>query len=75
MEVVPAETPVTTPDAFTEAMAAFDVLQVPPEVPSVSVDDVPWQKVVVPVMLPAVGVAVMVTEAVVVAVPQPLVTE
>jgi hypothetical protein len=69
MVAVPAATPVTTPDELTDATAAFELVQVPPPVASVSdvVDD--WHTVLLPLM--AAGGAVMVT-AFVAADPQPL---
>ena len=50
MVVVPPETPETTPDELTAAMPDAADLQVPPVVVSVSVEVVPWQIVVVPVI-------------------------
>ena len=62
------------PLLFTVAIAAFDVLQVPPLTPSPRVVVVPWHNVVVPLIVPADGPEIMVTAIVAMAVPQPLVT-
>ena len=70
---VPALTPVTTPVLVIVATAGVLEVHTPPGVPSVNVVVVPPQRVVVPDMLPALGVPPTVTVAVAAAVPQLLV--
>lgn len=76
---VPPPMPVTTADedpiALTVATAALLLLQVPPDIVSVNVSDVPWQMVVTPVIKPGEGILFTVTVTVVNAVPQVPVTE
>jgi hypothetical protein len=74
MVTLPAVTPVTTPDASTVATDAVPLLHTPPPIASARVRVAPAQTVLPPVMLPAVGVALTVTAAVVVALPQLLLT-
>ena len=69
MVAVPPLTPVTIPEALIEATAALDVLQTPPDEPSLSVVEEPWQTVVVPVIVPAIANGLTVTPAVVTADP------
>jgi hypothetical protein len=75
MVVVPAITPVTTPDKLsTEAMAVAEEAQRPPETVLVSVVVDAGQTVAVPLIIPAEGNALTVTTDVAVATPQLLVT-
>ena len=61
MVVVPAETPITTPDALTVATAVLDDVHAPPVLPfEVNVVVPLAQMAVVPAMVPAFGVAVTV---------------
>ena len=73
MVTLPAATPVTTPDVFTDAIAALLLVQAPPEVPSVSVVVAPVQATEEPEMLPAEGDEFTVTAFVPAAEPQVLV--
>ena len=66
--------PVTVPVALTVATPAVLLLHTPPAAASANVVAVPVHTVVVPVIVPAVGVADTVTVVVAVAVPQLLVT-
>ena len=69
---VPAATPVTTPEeALTVAMFVLELVQVPPLTVELSVDVPLTQKLVVPLIDPAVGGALTVTVRVVVAFEQP----
>jgi hypothetical protein len=70
----PALTPVITPRALMLAMAALLLLQVPPDMVSVKVDEAPAQTVVVPPMVPALAAGFTVILLVAVAVPQAVVT-
>jgi hypothetical protein len=74
MTVVPAETPVTTPEEVTVAMPVSVLLHTPPGATSLRevVDDA--HMVLAPVIVPAKGSAFTVTTLVAAAVPQPLVT-
>lgn len=67
---MPAETPLTTPEVFTEATAGLLLLQVPPVAEPVNVVVVPVQIDVVPVIVPAVAERLIVINLVVTAVPQ-----
>jgi len=58
---VPADTPVTTPEEFIVATPTFPLVQVPPGLVLVSVVVVPEQRVVVPVIVCAVGVPIVTT--------------
>ena len=71
---VPPSTPVTTPVALTVAMVVDPELQVPPAVASDRVVTPPWQRVVAPVIVPAAGTGLMVTDEVTVVVPHALLT-
>ena len=71
---MPAVTPVTIPVVLTVATVGVLLLHTPPVVASVNVAVVPVQTVVVPVMLPALGVPDTVTVVVALALPQLLVT-
>ena len=72
MVVEPADTPDTTPEAFTVATAALLLDQLPPAKPlEVSEVVAPAHKVVVPEIVPALGSALTVTAELVVA-EQPL---
>lgn len=68
-------TPVTTPLPLTVAKDVLLLLQLPPETPSNKDDAAPGQTVVVPVIVPAFGKGLMVTDAVATAVPQLFVNE
>ena len=70
----PAETPVTIPPAVTVATAVELLVHTPPEVPSISVVVEPAQTDVAPVIVPPEAVRLTVTDFVVVAEPQALVT-
>ena len=70
----PADTPVTTPVALTEATAVLLLLQVPPEAVSLRAEVRPVQMAAPPVITPAPAAGVTVTGAVVKALPQPVVT-
>ena len=70
----PAVTPVTTPEPLMEATEALLLLQVPPDVAFESVVVPPTHTVLVPVIVPADGEGLTVTDCVAVAVPQLLVT-
>ncbi len=74
MVVVPADTPVTTPDAPTVARAGIEELHTPPPTPLLNVVVAAGQTVAVPVMVPALGrrLTVKITDAD--AVPQLFVT-
>ena len=50
MVAVPPDTPVTTPDELTVATDTSPLTQVPPDGIAVSVDDCPWQTLVMPVI-------------------------
>jgi hypothetical protein len=63
------------PTELIVATAALLVLQVPPATASAKVVVLPWQMVVVPVMVPADGAVFTVTPIVATPVPQLLVTE
>ena len=71
MTDVPAVKPETTPEELIVATAGVTEVQFPPETFEVSVDVDPTQSANVPEMVPAVGGAVTVTVAVVVAFAQP----
>ncbi len=62
ISVVPAATPVTTPELFTVAAAVLLLLQVPPVIVLVNVVVAPSHTVAVPAGVP--GVALMVTTVV-----------
>ena len=73
MVAVPALTPVTTPvDAFTVAIAVFEVLQVPPVVALVKVELAPIHAEAVPAIVPALGSAFSVTTVAAEVAAQPL---
>ncbi len=74
MLAVPADTPVTTPRAFTVATAASALLHVPPPIVSENNVVAAWHTVPVPVMVPASAGGLTVTTVVAAAAPQPLVT-
>jgi len=72
MVAVPAATPVTTPEVVsTVAMLVSLLDQAPPEMVEVKVDVPLTQMFWFPLIVPAVGGAVMVTERVAVALAQP----
>ncbi len=71
---VPGAIPVTTPVALTVATPVLTLLHTPPIVPSVRLVVVVGHSVNVPVIVPALGVALTVTTAVAATVPQLLVT-
>lgn len=71
MTDVPAVKPETTPEELTVATAGVTEVQFPLETFEVSVDVDPTQSASVPEIVPAVGGAVTVTVAVVVAFEQP----
>ena len=64
--------PVTTPLTSTDAIPALLLLHVPPEVVSISVSELPLQIVPPPVIIPAAGAGLTVTEEVAITVPHPL---
>ena len=70
MVAEPPDTPVTSPNASTVAMAVLLLDQLPPLTASASVVIAPWQTVVVPVI--AVG-GIELTVRTAVTVPQPVV--
>lgn len=70
----PTATPVTTPVLLIVAIEGLLLLQVPPVTALINVLDEPGHTVVEPVMVPADGVVITVTVAVVPALPQLLVT-
>lgn len=70
---MPALMPLTTPVVFTEATAVLEVLQVPPVVASVRFIAAPAQTVAGPLMVPAAGVRLTVSDAVLMAEPQDVV--
>lgn len=74
MVVVPAATPLTTPEAFTVATLVVLLFQVPPDTASAKVVVPPGQIEVAPVIVPAEAEGVTVTEVVAVDEPQLLVT-
>jgi hypothetical protein len=75
MVVVPAATPVTTPEALTVATAVLEEDHVPPAVTSARVVVDPAQTVVVPVIAATTGSALTVTVVEELAVqPDPFVT-
>ena len=65
MVAEPAATPATTPDAVTVAIAVLLLLQVPPDVASVNVVELPLHTEAAPAMVPAPGAAETVTRMVV----------
>ena len=67
---MPAPTPLTAPEELTVAMEVLLLLQVPPDVALVKVDDVPIQVVVTPVIVPAEVAGFTVNDVVVNADPQ-----
>ncbi len=67
---LPVEAAVTTPDVLTVAIAVLLLLQPPPEDVEESVLVVPVQIVDVPLMVPAAGSGLTVTDLVVEAEPQ-----
>jgi hypothetical protein len=70
---VPALTPVTTPvEAFTVAIAVFEVLHVPPVVAFVSVELAPIHAEAVPAIVPADGSGFSVTTVAAEVAEQPL---
>jgi hypothetical protein len=71
---LPATTPVTTPEADTEAMLVLELLHTPPVVAFERDVAAPAHTEAVPVIVPADGRALTATDCVVVAVPQPFVT-
>jgi hypothetical protein len=74
MVATPPLTPVTTPAAFTEAIAPLPDNHVPAAGVAVSVVVVPADSVAVPVITAATGSAFTVTTLLAVALPQMLVT-
>ena len=70
MTSTPTAKPVTRPPVETEATAVLELLQEPPEVPSVSVVEPPTQTVSEPEIVPAEGDVITVTSNVATAVPQ-----
>ena len=74
MVVVPGAIPVTTPVALIVATPVLTLLHIPPGVPSLRLVVAVGHTVKVPVIVPALGVALTVTTAVAAAVPQLLVT-
>lgn len=70
---LPAVTPVTIPDEVTVAMLLSSLVQEPPAVPLVNVLMAAAHTVDAPEITPADGDVLIVTPAVAVAVPQPLV--
>lgn len=74
MIAVPEAMAVTAPAAFTEAIAGEDELHVPPEVVSVRGAVAPVHNAVLPVIVPATGIAFTVTIRLVAALPQLFVT-
>ncbi len=75
MVAVPVLTPVTTPLAFTVATAVLPLVHVPPASPLlVKVVVVPIHTDPVPLIVPALAFGLTVTNFVVLAVPQVLVT-
>ena len=72
---VPADTPVTSPLAFTVAMPVALLLHVPPAVASVNCVVLPIHTVCVPVIAATTGAEPTVTVLVTCVVPQPFVTE
>ena len=71
---MPGVTPVTTPVALTVATPGVPEFQVPPPAASASVTDNPVHTLVLPVIVPAEGLELIVTDAVALAVPQLLTT-
>ena len=74
MFAMPCAIPVTTPEAFTVAIAVASLLHTPPVAPAVKVITDPTQTVAAPGIAPALGSGLIVTTAVALATPQPLVT-
>ena len=71
---VPADTPVTTPEALIEATVGLLQLQLPPPTASSKVVVPPTQAVAVPVIVPASGNGLTVINGVTAITPQLLVT-
>jgi hypothetical protein len=74
MIAVPLATAVTKPPELTDAIAALLVVHVPPVTASANNEELPGQAVVVPVITPAVGNGLTVTDVVAEAEPQLFVT-
>ena len=74
MVVAPADTPYTVPLVFTVATDVVRLDQVPPDVPSVSVVDVPLHSVDEPEIAATTGTVITVTVATEDVVPHELVT-
>jgi hypothetical protein len=71
MVAIPGEIPSITPALLIDTLVASVVVQVPPLVEEVSVDDVPTQRDALPVIVPAVRGAVTIIAKVEDALEQP----
>ena len=74
MAMMPAETPLTTPKASTEAMEGLLLVHAPPLTASARVEEPPTHDDKVPVIAPAEGVLMTVNEVVATPVPHAVIT-